>query len=311
MRGERHMITRWQRCMVLVAVALAVGWAGTGVAVGATPAEKCEARKLKAAGKKAECLAKEEAKEVLEGTSDPAECSDKFAEDFAKAEAKAGPGVCVTEGDAAAVEDQIDACTDSLAAALSGATPPATHLFPATGQTTCYTSGGTVIACTGTGQDGEIRAGAALSYTDNGDGTITDNNTGLMWAKKDDNNVDPLHDKDTTYNWANAFAVHIAGLNAGAGFAGYTDWRLPNGKELQSIINYETSTPAVASAFNTGCAANCTVLACSCTRAEDYWSSTSRASDAVHAWAVHFNEGFVGANFKSIPMRVRAVRGGL
>src|SRR5262245_44504485 len=48
--------------------------------------------------------------------------------------------------------------------------------FPASGQTTPY----------GPGSDGDIRAGAALSYTDNGDGTITDHTTGLMWEKKDD-----------------------------------------------------------------------------------------------------------------------------
>ena len=71
--------------------------------------------------------------------------------------------------------------------------PPSTAGFPATGQTTCWTpsrctsSGCTsagVVPCAGTGQDGDIRAGRALSYTDNGDGTITDNNTGLMWEKK-------------------------------------------------------------------------------------------------------------------------------
>src|SRR5215470_92378 len=43
--------------------------------------------------------------------------------------------------------------------------------FPATGQRTCYNSAGAVISCAGTGQDGDIQAGAPLSYTDNGDGT--------------------------------------------------------------------------------------------------------------------------------------------
>ena len=50
--------------------------------------------------------------------------------------------------------------------------------FPATGQTTCYDpSSGLVIACPGTGQDGDIQAGAALHYKDNGNGTVTDQNT--------------------------------------------------------------------------------------------------------------------------------------
>src|SRR5215510_10778276 len=56
--------------------------------------------------------------------------------------------------------------------------------FPATGQTTCWDSSGTLIPCAGTGQDGDTRAGAPLAYTDNGDGTITDDDTGLMWEKQ-------------------------------------------------------------------------------------------------------------------------------
>src|SRR5437016_10972638 len=53
----------------------------------------------------------------------------------------------------------------------------------ATGQTTCWDSNGNVIPCAGTGQDGELRKGAPLAYVDNGDGTITDVNTGLMWEQ--------------------------------------------------------------------------------------------------------------------------------
>ena len=124
------------------------------------------------------------------------------------------------------------------------------HAFPATGQTQCWDTAGTAIPCAGTGQDGAIRAGAALSYTDNGDGTITDNNTGLMWEKKSVD--DSIHDVNTVYTWDNAFAVHIAGLNASGGFAGHTDWRLPNVKELQSIVDYELTIPAVSPAFETG-----------------------------------------------------------
>jgi hypothetical protein len=41
-----------------------------------------------------------------------------------------------------------------------------------------------------------VRAGAALSYTDNDDGTVTDHNTGLMWEKKDDSGG--IHDKDNS-----------------------------------------------------------------------------------------------------------------
>ena len=121
----------------------------------------------------------------------------------------------------------------------------------------------------------------------------------------------PIHDKDTTYTWANAFAVHIAGLNAGGGFAGHIDWRLPNVKELQSIVNYENAGPSVSSAFDTSCSATCTVLTCSCTAASDYWSSSTFAFLSSSAWIADFNFGVVSADVKSSFIVVRAVRGGL
>jgi len=198
--------------------------------------------------------------------------------------------------------------------AIAGCTPPPATAFPATGQTTCWDPADTsdpiaTIACAGTGQDGEIQAGATLSYTDNGDGTITDNNTGLMWEKKSDDGT--INDKATSPTWADAFAVHIAGLNGGAGFAGYTDWRLPNVKELQGILNFENVGPAVSSAFNTGCAASCTVLTCSCTSEYYYWSSTTYAGYPAYAWVVSFNDGEVSVFDKTLNLLVRAVRGGL
>jgi hypothetical protein len=61
---------------------------------------------------------------------------------------------------------------------------------PQTGQTVCYNSGGTPIECPGTGQDGNFRAGVAWPeprLTENGDQAVTDNLTGLIWAK--DGNV--------------------------------------------------------------------------------------------------------------------------
>src|SRR5205809_7774747 len=79
--------------------------------------------------------------------------------------------------------------------------------FPATGQTTSSHAG----------DDGDIQAGATLSYTDNGDGTITDNNTCLMWEKKSDN--PGIHNVALIYTWDNAFDVHVATLNA-TNFAG-------------------------------------------------------------------------------------------
>ena len=47
-------------------------------------------------------------------------------------------------------------------------------------------------------------------------------------------------------------------------FAAHDDWRLPNVRELQSILDYQTTSPAVASAFNDNCSPGCPVTTCSC-----------------------------------------------
>ena len=55
-----------------------------------------------------------------------------------------------------------------------------------TGQQTCYDTSGTVITCTGTEQDGDLRRGVAWPnprFSNNGNGTVTDNLTGLIWLK--------------------------------------------------------------------------------------------------------------------------------
>ena len=199
-----------------------------------------------------------------------------------------------------------DGCSSSCAIER----PVAGGNFPATGQTTCWNSGGVVVSCTGTGQDGEIQAGATLTYVDNGDGTITDTNTGLMWEKLSDDGT--IHDWNNWYTWSGAFAVKISGLNADSGFAGHIDWRVPNIKELQSIVNYEIPYPGpmVAAAFNTGCTPGCTVASCSCTQSGVYWSSSSNADLPSDAWYVYFFNGYGFAISKTSTYYVRAVRGG-
>ena len=124
--------------------------------------------------------------------------------------------------------------------------------LPDTGQTACYSESGAggalscgIIfpqACPGFGQDATVKTGCpndANRFTDHGDGTVTDNCTGLMWQKEsadfnDDGNVDDL-DRVT---WCEALAF-CASLT----FAGHTDWRLPNVRELQSIVDYGEGGP--------------------------------------------------------------------
>ena len=129
-------------------------------------------------------------------------------------------------------DDEVFDIADSvvLRRALAGLGPGITQdcvgSLLATGQTICWDSVGRDIPCSGTGHDGEIQAGATLAYVDNGDGTITDLNTGLMWEKKSDDGT--IHDWGNVYDWDSAVAVHVAGLNdPNVAFAGYVDWRMP------------------------------------------------------------------------------------
>jgi hypothetical protein len=193
-------------------------------------------------------------------------------------------------------------CNYDVGACIPGA-------FPATGQTTCYTAAGAVLACPGTGQDGAHQAGASLAYQDNGDGTVTDLNTGLMWEKQSDNGG--LNDRDQLFTWANA-QTHITALNS-AGYAGHADWRLPNVRELLSIVNYGVANPAVtASAFHTNCFGGCVSTACSCTAFVHYWSGTAATNLPGSQFTVNFTDGSVLTLVKNVSntAAVRGVRAG-
>jgi hypothetical protein len=175
-----------------------------------------------------------------------------------------------------------------------------------TGQTTCFDSDGNAAGCAGTRQDGELQTGLARSFTDNGDGTITDNTTSLMWEKLSlDTSV---HDESVSYTWDDAFGK-IVSLNS-ASFAGHVDWRLPSISELESLKNFGASDPAVYPVFNSDCAVSCTVLTCSCGQANFYWSSTTNLGSTLEKWGVLFNAGVTSSIPKTYSYYVRAVRSG-
>ncbi len=341
-------MTKQQTRFRVFAIGLALCWAGTARAA-PNPPQTCEATKLTAAGNYGLCRLKAEAKAVKTGQpADYSKCG-TLEKKFAAAEKKAGAGVCPTQGDATSIEGMINGDTAGVAAALTGMVPagcgdgtksgaeacdgadlggqtcpglgfPAGTLgctafcafdvngcqgsFPASGQTTQYT----------TGDDGDIQAGATLNYVDNGDGTITDRNTGLMWEKKGDDGGS--HDMDNTYAWTPGAGsiwewIGLVNSEGVSGFAGHSDWRIPNVKELQSIIDYGRLFPSVDPAFNTACSAGCTVTTCSCTAASYYWSSTTLAGSPPGALLVYFGYGFVNDLDKPVSDSVRAVRGGL
>jgi hypothetical protein len=145
--------------------------------------------------------------------------------------------------------------------------------LPQTGQITCYDSSGTMINCAGTGQDGDIQAGVTWPeprFTDNGDGTITDNMTGLMWTK--DAN---LYERG---GWDQAFA------DADACTVGdYNDWRLPNRKELFSLIDHSMHYPSLPTGHPF-----------SDVQTFRYWASSNFAFIPLMAWMVGIYHGNVG-----------------
>lgn len=199
-------------------------------------------------------------------------------------------------------------CTDDLADCEGGSGGGGAQRLQ-TGQFECWNADGVVIPCAGTGHDGQFQAGVARAYVDNGNGTITDTSTGLMWEKL--SNDGSVHDKDNRYTWANAVAVKIATLNAEA-FGGFTNWRLPNINELSSILDYNRSFPGVNPVFNApSCPTGCTVLTCSCIMSNfDSWSSTTHLITPANALTVSFSGGLTNARAKTGNNYVRAVRGG-
>jgi hypothetical protein len=168
---------------------------------------------------------------------------------------------------------------------------PAPAPVPKTGQITCYDSVGNVRDCDGTGEDGEYQKGVETTprFTDRGNGTVTDNLTGLMWTK----DAQQIPGQMT---WQ-------AALDAcnNLDYAGHGDWRLPNLRELQSLIDYGNMVPVLPSGHpftNESYGYN-------------YWSSTTMADSTGIAWYFDFtNGGLYGGGKSYYGGYVRAVRAG-
>lgn len=124
---------------------------------------------------------------------------------------------------------------------------------------------------------------AAGSLTDNGNGTVTDSGTILMWQQGE----------SSTMTWEAAL-TYCEGLS----LAGYTDWRLPNRKELLSLVDYSTDSPSINTTFFPG------------TSSSDYWSSTTSAYQPSSAWSVKFYQGDSIYYLKTYSYYARCVRGG-
>ena len=163
--------------------------------------------------------------------------------------------------------------------------------LPQTGQVACYDGTGTEIPCAGTGQDGEIKAGIPWldpRFVVSGD-CVTDNLTGLVWAR----NGNPPNGAKT---WDNAidYPKNLA-------LCGYSDWRLPNVNELESLLNPGVSSNA--SWLNSQGFIN--------VAAGFYWSSTFAANIDGYslAWGVRMDNSGISGEFRETANNVLPVRG--
>jgi hypothetical protein len=165
---------------------------------------------------------------------------------------------------------------------------PSMKVVPKTGQTSSY----------GTRDDGALQKGVAWPtphFKDNGNGTVTDNLTGLIWMKNA--NAFGLRTWDAALS--EAIGLHsgsIPGLTDGSK-AG--DWRLPNVRELQSLVDYGRYGPALPTGHPfTG------------VQMSFYWSSSTYAAGTTTAWGVLFGDGYAYTGDKFDLAYVWCVRGG-
>jgi len=147
--------------------------------------------------------------------------------------------------------------------------------IPKSGQITEYADG----------DDGHYKKGypkIGARFTDNGDGTITDNATGLMWVKN------PTLTKMT---WLNALA-YCEALN----YAGHDDWRLANADELLSLIDYGRNAPAIDTNFfpNPG--------------SDWYWTATTYHGATAQAVIINMWSPGLSNNTKTYTQHVWPVR---
>ena len=131
-----------------------------------------------------------------------------------------------------------------------------------------------------------VRGGPSGSFDSliiNGDGTVTDSSTGLMWQQ----NTVP----GTIWEGAFSYSESLT-------LAGYDDWRLPNHKELQSIVDYGAYDPAIGSDFFPN------------SESSSYWASSTYVGSPSLTWAVFFYYGYLIGSSKTSINYLRCVRGG-
>lgn len=134
---------------------------------------------------------------------------------------------------------------------------------------------------------------------DNGDGTITDSKTGLMWKKCLEGVTGDNCEKNSPSTFTHQKALEYPEtINNGDSFAGHTDWRLPSISELCSIIEQQCYRPAI----NTVRFPN--------TPSSLVWTKTLFAGHSMLGWCVNFGDGTSKVDALNVNSAVRLVRGG-
>ena len=126
-------------------------------------------------------------------------------------------------------------------------------------------------------------------------GTVTDKRTGLIWKRCLEGVSGAACNSGTPVelNWQDALQ-----RARDASFEGRTDWRLPNIKELRSIVEQQCVDPAI----------NLSVFPAQA--ASVVWSSSPNADVADNAWNVYFSNGFTFNGSRNVRRQVWLVRGG-
>ncbi len=161
----------------------------------------------------------------------------------------------------------------------------------------------------------DMRGCTIERFVNNRDGTITDQQTRLMWEQKTHEQPSQFHRRghvprfevgdpcvglvhwvDGACTWFETTTAWVTRLNQQR-FAGYTDWRVPTVSELVTLVDYRRTNPALDPIF-------------AIATDDGYWSATEVSADPDHAWVVDYITGRVFFSQKTLKAHVRAVRGG-
>ncbi|MET0065298.1 MAG: DUF1566 domain-containing protein [Candidatus Thiodiazotropha sp.] len=160
-----------------------------------------------------------------------------------------------------------------------------------TGQTSCHDSQGRIIDCNASGQDAEFLTGAAwpeerfMTHDD----TVRDRLTELIWTRSANPAEFPL-------NWQEALE-YIEHMNQQQAY-GHNDWRMPNRREMRSLISHQTRRPPLPAGHPfTDVFGNW------------YWTSTTAAIAPDHAWYVSLDGGRMFFGGKDQSFMIWPVRG--